>query len=648
MASIVLGDDQRMRLARQADPYHFEGRKSVMEGGSRLTPGDIASIASMAMTGADALSPLMGGVKDTMGGPLGGMLPPPAPPPPPPPPPTTPPTPPPTTPPTPPAPPAPDWASLASMASTSIGNQPPSAPVVSANRPIDVFGDVLNFDVPSAEGGWNVQPPKLPERPNAPAIGPAAPQPDFPPIMDWKQPAMQMPGGAQAQATPQGAAPFAQPQLSAQASAAPSGPDASSGAGASAGSHGSRVVKLLDAPARRGVGTVQPDGAAGAAAQQLIDRAEQQYAPQRPVNYAEQFGTPATTPAQNTPPQQPAAAPQQQPSMQTLFISPNASLPELVRARERAMYGTPEDREVFFNAVMQSDFSDAPSTGIIDRLSGNHITRARQQLLSGIEETAAKARAQGASSAAEMARWAAEFGLKRDIEKRKTKEGERTYKANQRWRKFEMTRAQFADNLAANRDNREQLQSMLKGVEAQLKMPYITEREKVEIQGRRADIVRALSGAQASEASAKRSQFAILPEGQRVSVNTGNQDFSLFRDTSKEATQNNAIISKAANVLQRPNVTWGDVIREIPDLQKAVGADLNAKVTQQEAAEIIRAKIRDQARVLQNLDLFTRPDMKGRFRKPVLAPETEQALRALGIELTAEERAVLGLTAGGL
>lgn len=649
MATIVLGDDQRMRLARQENPFQYVQRKSIMEGGDKLTPNDVVTIASTLYGGGNIAARMFGstpntpptgnGALPTPAGPSGafGLVAPEMP----------------QQPPSLPPPAGPSgmkespfspslglsFGAQKQMGSPSLGLQQQSQtpflsplqmmpdlnayPGVQAQSPVDQYRKTLDFQTPNTvPSPQNFMPP---------------PQDVSFPAMRDVPPSQMMAGGPAAAQAPQAPPPF-------------------SGAGSSSASTtDAKVLQLPVAVAqRRGVGSVTPDralqGAGMAMANATLVNAAQA-APQPNYDYIGQ-----QQPQQPTVPQQaPQLSPDEQyrqqvaqyqqelerRAMSAIQIRPNASYPELLAARDRAIYGTPEDRAAYERAVMSAPLTDVPPQGIDDLLSGAHITRARAQLLGGLGAGAFQA----GQAMQKMDLERQKAGLQQRAENRKQRQGDTRNDISMRRLMFDADTQKYANWLNTRKDDRAALESALRMLKGATELGYIPAEKVAEIKQKRAMTEQALSNAQLAETRARAVPFKVAPQGTRVSVTT-ESNRKPFIDERNRAYEARDAIARAVAVRNEGAVNWTDFLSNmgVKDAQRFAG---NQQAAKQEARRVLQSKVDELAQRIKSARAIQPPSLAGMTLPSISENANMKQLRdtftELGIVVTPDVAAIIGL-----
>jgi hypothetical protein len=623
MGRIILGDSQQNRASRTLPTAGYEQRRSIMEGGDKWTPNDLVTIAKYAAGAGDYLAPFMAkdkgntflnGVTDQI---AGGSN--------------------------------PDVSRMVSgMALSDFGQGPEDinsmvsglalsdfeqAPVTGIKPPMPLIPPAQpNTDMPplgvpmvpynqNNTGTWN--PNMAAPQPQMMAGGPAmaqAPQPPppaFPPVMA-------VPGGAGGTPAPQPAMPSSAPQQS---------------GGGGGGDDPWRVIRLpVPQPTRPNVPNVRPD--AGVQRQVADMRASQQQTPG--TNLGEQAQRYIGDSQQPQRQQQEPRQEQRQP--ERMIISDNPSMPELQAARERAMYGSPQDRQDYYEAVMRSDMSDVPPQSFAELVSGSHRTRARQQMLEGLGAPSYKMQQDQAAAALANR----DYNFKQQVEGRKASNADRQQVVREGRFVADMKQRDFGNWLDAAKNDREAITSGLSALKMQLELPYVTEEKKADIRLKMGNLEKALSQAMQARASAEASPYRVVTKPGNVNVGLStSKESDLFWERYDIAAKEAEGLNDAARMIAEGPGDWFKTIGQIPAFDKVMAGALNKTDSVARAKRVVESRLATLAAKLENARK-TQPQMYRSIDTSNLINQEsfEQLQRELKIKLTPKQMEVLGLKAG--
>jgi hypothetical protein len=567
MGRIILGDSQQNRASRALPTAGYEQRRSIMEGGDKWTPNDLVTIAKYAAGAGDYLAPFMAkdkgntflnGVTDQI---AGGSN--------------------------------PDVSRMVSgMALSDFGPSPvteigptmpqipqmqdlrsnmmqpdsmqsiygqqqqsPFAPAATAmqqmrpNPDMSPFGDTMNFIIPDQNGPWSSNPQMQVPSPQMAPGGPAAaqapqpPPPAFPPVMAF-------PGGA-------GGTPAPQPAMTSSAS--------QQSGGGSGGDDPWRVIRLpVPQPTRPYVPNVRPD--AGVQRQVADMRASQQQTPGTNLGeQAQRYIGDSQQPQQQQEPRQEQRQPER------MIISDNPSMPELQAARERAMYGSPQDRQDYYEAVMRSDMSDVPPQSFAELVSGSHRTRARQQMLEGLGAPSYKMQQdQAAAALAER-----DYNFKQQVEGRKASNADRQQVVREGRFVADMKQRDFGNWLDAAKNDREAITSALNVLKMELELPFVTADRAASIRLKIANAEKALSQSMQAKAAAEASPYRVVTKPGNVNVGLStSKESDLFWERYDIAAKEAEGLNDAARMIEQGPDNWQNTISQIPAFDKVMGKAL--------------------------------------------------------------------------
>jgi hypothetical protein len=622
MGRIILGDSQQNRASRTLPTAGYEQRRSIMEGGDKWTPNDLVTIAKYAAGAGDYLAPFMAadkgntflnGVTDQI---AGGSN--------------------------------PDVSRMVSgMALSDFGQGPEDinsmvsglalsdfgqAPVTGIKPPMPLIPPAQpNTDMPplgvpmvpynqNNTGTWN--PNMAAPQPQMMAGGPAmeqAPQPPppaFPPVMA-------VPGGAGGTPAPQPAMPSSAPQQS---------------GGGGGGDDPWRVIRLpVPQPTRPYVPNVRPD--AGVQRQVADMRASQQQTPGTNLGeQAQRYLGDSQQPQQQQEPRQEQRQPER------MIISDNPSMPELQAARERAMYGSPQDRQDYYEAVMRSDMSDVPPQSFAELVSGSHRTRARQQMLEGLGAPSYKMQQdQAAAALAER-----DYNFKQQVEGRKASNADRQQVVREGRFVADMKQRDFGNWLAAAKDNREAITSALNVLKMELELPYVTADRAASIRLKIANAEKALSQSMQAKAAAEASPYRVVTKPGNVNVGLStSKESDLFWERYDIAAKEAEGLNDAARMIAEGPGDWFKTIGQIPAFDKVMAGALNKTDSVARAKRVVESRLATLAAKLENARK-TQPQMYRSIDTSNLINQEsfEQLQRELKIKLTPKQMEVLGLKAG--
>ena len=618
MGRIILGDSQQNRASRALPTVGYEQRKAVMEGGDKWTPNDYVTIAKYAAGAGDYIAPFMAsdkgntfleGVTDQID--RGGTK---------------------------------DLSRMTNGMSPSDFGQSPEdinsmvrglalsdfeqAPVTGIKPPMPLIPPAQpNTDMPplgvpmvpynqNNTGTWN--PNMAAPQPQMMAGGPAmaqAPQPPppaFPPVMA-------VPGGAGGTPAPQPAMPSSAPQQS--------------GGG---GGPSYEVVRLpVPQPSRPGVPNVRPD--AGVQQQVADMRASQQQTPG--TNLGEQAQRYIGDSQQPQRQQQEPRQEQRQP--ERMIISDNPSMPELQAARERAMYGSPQDRQDYYEAVMRSDMSDVPPQSFAELVSGSHRTRARQQMLEGLGAPSYKMQQdQAAAALAER-----DYNFKQQVEGRKASNADRQQVVREGRFVADMKQRDFGNWLAAAKDNREAITSALDVLKMELELPFVTADRAASIRIKIANAEKALSQSMQAKAAAEASPYRVVTKPGNVNVGLStSKESDVFWKRYDIAAEQAQELNDAARMIEQGPDNWQNTISQIPAFDKVMSKALTAVDKNAAAKRLVQSRLATLAAQLDNARK-TQPRMYESIDTTNLIDQQAfaQLQKALGIRLTEKQMEVLQL-----
>jgi hypothetical protein len=470
-------------------------------------------------------------------------------------------------------------------------------------------------------GTWN--PNMAAPQPQMMAGGPAmaqAPQPPppaFPPVMA-------VPGGAGGTPAPQPAMPSSAPQQS---------------GGGGGGDDPWRVIRLpVPQPTRPNVPNVRPD--AGVQRQVADMRASQQQTPG--TNLGEQAQRYIGDSQQPQRQQQEPRQEQRQP--ERMIISDNPSMPELQAARERAMYGSPQDRQDYYEAVMRSDMSDVPPQSFAELVSGSHRTRARQQMLEGLGAPSYKMQQDQAAAALANR----DYNFKQQVEGRKASNADRQQVVREGRFVADMKQRDFGNWLDAAKNDREAITSGLSALKMQLELPYVTEEKKADIRLKMGNLEKALSQAMQARASAEASPYRVVTKPGNVNVGLStSKESDLFWERYDIAAKEAEGLNDAARMIAEGPGDWFKTIGQIPAFDKVMAGALNKTDSVARAKRVVESRLATLAAKLENARK-TQPQMYRSIDTSNLINQEsfEQLQRELKIKLTPKQMEVLGLKAG--
>lgn len=620
MGRIILGDSQQNRASRALPTVGYEQRKAVMEGGDKWTPNDLVTIAKYAAGAGDYLAPFMAkdkgntflnGVTDQI---AGGSN--------------------------------PDLSRMTNGMSPSYFGQSPEdinsmvsglalsdfeqAPVTGIKPPMPLIPPAQpNTDMPppgvpmvpynqNNTGTWNpnmaVPPPQMMAGGPAMEQAPQPPPPAFPPVMAF-------PGGAGGTPAPQPAMP-------------PSAPQQSGGGGGPS----YKVVRLpVPRPTRPDVPNVRPD--AGVQRQVADMRASQQQTPGTNLGeQAQRYLGDSQQPQQQQEPRQEQRQPER------MIISDNPSMPELQAARERAMYGSPQDRQDYYEAVMRSDMSDVPPQSFAELVSGSHVTRARQQMLEGLGAPSYKTQQdQAAAALAER-----DYNFKVRVEDRKATNADRQQVVREGRFVADMKQRDFGNWLAAAKDNREAITSALDVLKMELELPFVTADRAASIRIKIANAEKALSQSMQAKAAAEASPYRVVTKPGNVNVGLStSKESDLFWERYDIAAKEAEGLNDAARMIAEGPGDWFKTIGQIPAFDKVMAGALNKTDSVARAKRVVESRLATLAAKLENARK-TQPKMYESIDTSNLINQEsfEQLQRELKIKLTPKQMEVLGLKAG--
>jgi hypothetical protein len=622
MGRIILGDSQQNRASRTLPTAGYEQRRSIMEGGDKWTPNDLVTIAKYAAGAGDYLAPFMAadkgntflnGVTDQI---AGGSN--------------------------------PDVSRMVSgMALSDFGQGPEDinsmvsglalsdfeqAPVTGIKPTMPLIPPAQpNTDMPplgvpmvpynqNNTGTWN--PNMAAPQPQMMAGGPAmaqAPQPPppaFPPVMA-------VPGGAGGTPAPQPAMPSSAPQQS---------------GGGSGGDDPWRVIRLpVPQPTRPYVPNVRPD--AGVQRQVADMRASQQQTPGTNLGeQAQRYIGDSQQPQQQQEPRQEQRQPER------MIISDNPSMPELQAARERAMYGSPQDRQDYYEAVMRSDMSDVPPQSFAELVSGSHRTRARQQMLEGLGAPSYKMQQDQAAAALANR----DYNFKQQVEGRKASNADRQQVVREGRFVADMKQRDFGNWLDAAKNDREAITSALNVLKMELELPYVTADRAASIRLKIANAEKALSQSMQAKAAAEASPYRVVTKPGNVNVGLStSKESDLFWERYDIAAKEAEGLNDAARMIAEGPGDWFKTIGQIPAFDKVMAGALNKTDSVARAKRVVESRLATLAAKLENARK-TQPQMYRSIDTSNLINQEsfEQLQRELKIKLTPKQMEVLGLKAG--
>ena len=620
MGRIILGDSQQNRASRALPTVGYEQRKAVMEGGDKWTPNDYVTIAKYAAGAGDYIAPFMAkdkgntflnGVTDQI---AGGSN--------------------------------PDLSRMTNGMSPSDFGQSPEdinpmvsglvlsdfelAPVTGIKPPMPLIPPAQpNTDMPplgvpmvpynqNNTGTWNpnmaVPPPQMMAGGPAMEQAPQPPPPAFPPVMA-------VPGGAGGTPAPQPAMPSSAPQQS---------------GGGSGGDDPWRVIRLpVPQPTRPNVPNVRPD--AGVQRQVADMRASQQQTPG--TNLGEQAQRYIGDSQQ--PQRQQQAPRQEQRQPERMIISDNPSMPELQAARERAMYGSPQDRQDYYEAVMRSDMSDVPPQSFAELVSGSHRTRARQQMLEGLGAPSYKMQQdQAAAALAER-----DYNFKVRVEDRKATNADRQQVVREGRFVADMKQRDFGNWLAAAKDNREAITSALDVLKMELELPFVTADRAASIRIKIANAEKALSQSMQAKAAAEASPYRVVTKPGNVNVGLStSKESDVFWKRYDIAAEQAQELNDAARMIEQGPDNWQNTISQIPAFDKVMGKALTAADNDAAAKRLVQSRLATLAAKLDNARK-TQPSMYKSIDTTDLIDQQAfaQLQKALNIRLTKKQMEVLRL-----